>query len=298
MILVRTPFRISLFGGGTDMPAWFNLYGGAVISFSIDKYCHVSIREMPKYSEHKYRAVYSKIETTNNVNNIEHPVIRESIKKYGFLNDRRIEIHHHGDLPSQSGIGSSSAFAVSVIHGLNQLNQIQLNKRDLALMAIDLEQNILCENVGSQDQIACTYGGLNKIVFANSNLWEVQPIKLSEEKFIEIESRCYLVYTGIPRMSSDITKSLLENLDSNNINLNKTFNLVQQAEKLILEGSNLDYLGELLNESSRLKFQANPKAGTAPVIEFLENGIAAGALGGKILGAGGGGFCLFWLKKK
>jgi D-glycero-alpha-D-manno-heptose-7-phosphate kinase len=176
MIVLRTPFRISLFGGGTDMPAWFNLYGGAVISFSIDKYCHLSIKEMPTHSEHKYRAVYSIIDTTNDVNKIKHPVIRESIKKYGFLADRRLEIQHHGDLPSRSGIGSSSAFTVSVIHGLNQLNKIQLNKRDLALMAIDLEQNTLGENVGSQDQIACTYGGFNKIVFANSNSWEVSPI--------------------------------------------------------------------------------------------------------------------------
>lgn len=299
MILTRTPFRISLFGGGTDLPAWFNLNGGAVISFSIDKYCHLSLREIPPYFDYKYRVVYSKIETVNEVDRIEHPAIREAIKKYGNQTRKNLEIQHHGDLPSKSGIGSSSAFAVSIIHGLNKLNNIELNKKELSLMAIDLEQNSIGENVGSQDQIACTFGGMNKIVFSSSDKWDVKPLKLSYERITELEDRCYLVYTGVQRVSSDVSRGLIDNLltsTSKNV-LTRTMELVEIAEKLIVENSDLDELGALLKETSNLKFKANPLAGSAAIYEFLNIGIAAGALGGKILGAGGGGFCLFWLKK-
>jgi len=297
MILTRTPFRISLFGGGTDLPAWFNLNGGAVISFSIDKYCHLSIREMPPYFDYKYRAVYSKIETVNEVEQIEHPAIREAIKKYGNLTKPSLEIQHHGDLPSKSGIGSSSAFAVSIIHGLNKMNNIELNKKELSLMAIDLEQNSIGENVGSQDQIACTFGGVNKIVFSSPDAWEVKPLKLSLERIAELEERCFLVYTGVQRLSSDVSKGLIDNLLNSRNVLTRTMELVDVAENLIVENSDLDELGELFKETTNLKFTANPLAGTAAIHEFLNIGIMAGALGGKILGAGGGGFCLFWLKR-
>ena len=297
MILTRTPFRISLFGGGTDLPAWFNSNGGAVISFSIDKYCHLSIRELPPYFDYKYRAVYSRIETVNEVEQIEHPAIREAIKKYGNLTKSNLEIQHHGDLPSKSGIGSSSAFAVSMIHGLNKMNNIELNKKELSLMAIDLEQNSIGENVGSQDQIACTFGGVNKIVFSGPDAWEVKPLKLSLERIAELEERCFLVYTGVQRLSSDVSKGLIDNLLTSKHVLTRTMELVDVAEKLIVENSDLDELGELFKETSDLKFTANPLAGTTAIHEFLNSGIAAGALGGKILGAGGGGFCLFWLKK-
>lgn len=297
MILTRTPFRISLFGGGTDLPAWFNLNGGAVISFSIDKYCHLSIREMPLNFDYKYRIVYSKIETVNEIEHIQHPAIREAIKKYGNKTKKNLEIQHHGDLPSQSGIGSSSAFAVSVIHGLNKLNNIELNKKELSLMAIDLEQNCIGENVGSQDQIACTFGGVNKIVFSSQDTWEVKPLKLTSERISELEERCFLVYTGVQRSSSDISKGLINNLSKRNSVLVRTMKLVEIAEKLMVETSDLDELGELFKETSDLKFAANPLAGTAAIHEFLNAGVKAGALGGKILGAGGGGFCLFWLKR-
>ncbi len=297
MIITRTPFRVSLFGGGTDMPAWFNLHGGSVISFTIDKYCHLSIRELPPYFDYKFRAVYSKIETVNEVEQIEHPAIRESIKKYGIVAGRNLEIQHHGDLPSKSGIGSSSAFAVSIIHGLNKMNNIELNKKELSLMAIELEQNSIGENVGSQDQIACTFGGINKIIFPSRGAWEVEQLKLSLERIAEVEERCYLVYTGVQRLSSDVSRGLIDNLLANESVLIKTMELVDIAEKLLVENSDLDALGELLQETSNLKFKANPYAGTSAIHEFLNNGIASGALGGKVLGAGGGGFCLFWLKK-
>ena len=295
MILTRTPFRISLFGGGTDMPAWFNLNGGAVISFSIDKYCHLSIRELPPYFDYKYRAVYSKVETAVSVDQIEHPAIRESIKKYGMLEN--LEIQYHGDLPARSGVGSSSAFAVSIINGLSKLNNKDLSKKDLASMAIELEQKVIGENVGSQDQVACTFGGINKIIFTNKDSWEVLPLNLSLSRINEIEERCFLTYTGIDRISSDISKGLLENLSKSEKVLKKTMDLVDVAENLISENTDLDILGDLLQEATKLKFEANPSAETPSILNFISQGIKSGALGGKILGAGGGGFCLFWLKK-
>ena len=295
MILTRTPFRISLFGGGTDMPAWFNSNGGAVISFSIDKYCHLSIRELPPYFDYKYRAVYSKVETAVTVDQIEHPAIRESIKKYGMLEN--LEIQYHGDLPARSGVGSSSAFAVSIINGLSKLNNKDLSKKDLASMAIELEQKVIGENVGSQDQVACTFGGINKIIFTNKDSWEVLPLNLSLSRINEIEERCFLTYTGIDRISSDVTKGLLENLTKSEKVLKKTMDLVGVAENLISENADLDILGDLLQEATKLKFEANPSAETPSILNFISQGLESGALGGKILGAGGGGFCLFWLKK-
>ena len=295
MILTRTPFRISLFGGGTDMPDWFNSNGGAVISFSIDKYCHLSIRELPPYFDYKYRAVYSKVETAISVEEIEHPAIRESIKKYGMLEN--LEIQYHGDLPARSGVGSSSAFAVSIINGLCKLNNRDLSKKDLASMAIELEQKVIRENVGSQDQVACAFGGINKIIFTNKDSWEVKPLNLSVSRVNEIEERCFLTYTGIDRISSDISKGLLDNLSKSEKSLKKTMDLVEVAENLISENADLDILGELLQEATRLKFEANPSAETPSILYFISEGIKNGALGGKILGAGGGGFCLFWLKK-
>jgi D-glycero-alpha-D-manno-heptose-7-phosphate kinase len=295
MILTRTPFRISLFGGGTDMPAWFNSNGGAVISFSIDKYCHLSIRELPPYFDYKYRAVYSKVETAVTVDQIEHPAIRESIKKYGMLEN--LEIQYHGDLPARSGVGSSSAFAVSIINGLSKLNNKDLSKKDLASMAIELEQKVIGENVGSQDQVACTFGGINKIIFTSKDSWEVRPLNLSLNRINEIEERCFLTYTGIDRISSDVSKGLLENLSKSEKVLKKTMDLVGVAENLISENADLDILGDLLQEATKLKFEANPSAQTPSILNFISQGIKSGALGGKILGAGGGGFCLFWLKK-
>ena len=287
MILTRTPFRISLFGGGTDMPAWFNLNGGAVISFSIDKYCHLSIRELPPYFDYKYRAVYSKVETAVSVDQIEHPAIRESIKKYGMLEN--LEIQYHGDLPARSGVGSSSAFAVSIINGLSKLNNKDLSKKDLASMAIELEQKVIGENVGSQDQVACAFGGINKIIFTNKDSWEVLPLNLSLSRINEIEERCFLTYTGIDRISSDISKGLLENLSKSEKVLKKTMDLVDVAENLISENTDLDILGDLLQEATKLKFEANPSAETPSILNFISQGIKSGARGG--------GFCLFWLKK-
>jgi D-glycero-alpha-D-manno-heptose-7-phosphate kinase len=277
------------------MPAWFNLNGGAVISFSIDKYCHLSIRELPPYFDYKYRAVYSKVETAVSVDQIEHPAIRESIKKYGMLEN--LEIQYHGDLPARSGVGSSSAFAVSIINGLSKLNNKDLSKKDLASMAIELEQKVIGENVGSQDQVACTFGGINKIIFTSKDSWEVRPLNLSLNRISEIEERCFLTYTGIDRISSDISKGLLENLSKSEKVLQKTMDLVDVAENLISENTDLDILGDLLQEATKLKFEANPSAQTPSILNFISQGIKSGALGGKILGAGGGGFCLFWLKK-
>jgi D-glycero-alpha-D-manno-heptose-7-phosphate kinase len=295
MIFIKTPFRVSLFGGGTDFPAWFNTHGGSVLSFAINKYCNIMIRDLPQLFGYKYRAVYSIIESAKTINEIKHPAIREAIKKYG--GDHSLEIQYHGELPARSGVGSSSAFAVSIINGLNAMSAVHLDKKTLAIAAIELEQEIIRENVGSQDQIACTYGGFNKITFSPVNKWNIYPLNLSTNLISEIEDRCFLAYTGIERISSNVSIGLIKNFKNSVSILDKTQELVDIAEKAINSGSNLDEIGELLKEASALKFLANPAASSSNVQEFINEGLKAGALGGKVLGAGGGGFCLFWLKK-
>jgi D-glycero-alpha-D-manno-heptose-7-phosphate kinase len=294
MIITRTPYRISLFGGGTDMPAWYNANGGEVLSFSIDKYCYLSCRVLPPFFDFNYRLVYSRVETCVDIDEIIHPAIREGIRH--FSNLRRLEIQHHGDLPARSGVGSSSAFAVGIINSLGILEGNSKPKLELASDAIRLEQDIINEVVGSQDQIACSIGGINHIEFGRERDWVAHPFLLNEIKIREIEDRCYLVFTGIMRNSSDISTGLLEDLDTKFEVMSKTRSLVVQAKNILDSNGDLDEIGRLLDEGWSYKKEANPFAVTSHLEEFIARGQEAGALGAKVLGAGGGGFCLFWLK--
>ena len=195
MIITKTPYRISLFGGGTDHPAWYKDNGGEVISFAIDKYCYLTARVLPPFFDHKYRIAYSKVEMIKNIDEIQHPAVREGIRK--FCPDLALEIHHDGDLPARSGVGSSSAFAVGLINSLSLLQNLELSSEDLANQAIILEQEILNENVGSQDQIACALGGLNYIKFGGEQEWVSEKITLTPSMKNQIERRMVLVYSGI-----------------------------------------------------------------------------------------------------
>ena len=294
MIITKTPYRISLFGGGTDHPAWYKDNGGEVISFAIDKYCYLTTRVLPPFFDHKYRIAYSKVEMIKNIDEIQHPAVREGIRK--FCPDLALEIHHDGDLPARSGVGSSSAFAVGLINSLSLLQNLELSSEDLANQAIILEQEILNENVGSQDQIACALGGLNYIKFGGEQEWVSKKITLTPSMKNQIERRMVLVYSGIHRSSSDIQANLLVDLKNKSKVMNRTIELTRECNKILQSGKDLDVIGDMLNESWGLKKAMNSSAIT-PELDFLwQKSKSAGAIGGKVLGAGGGGFLMFWVK--
>ena len=293
MIIVRTPYRVSLFGGGTDFPTWYNQHGGKVLAFSINKYSYLSARLLPPFFSHSYRVSYSKIEEVISLNQMEHPAFRHALQLYG--GSKSLEIHHHGDLPARSGIGSSSAFAVGIINALSSINGNSLETAELANLAINFEQNVLNENVGSQDQITCALGGVNSIVFKPNQNWESEKLEISERYKKEISDRAVLFYSGINRTSSDISKSLLENIPKNAKNMLKLIELAEHGTKLFKIEGDLDEVGELLNESMRLKSAINPSSVNSNITELIQHAKKNGALGAKILGAGGGGFFFFWL---
>lgn len=295
MIITKTPYRISLFGGGTDHPSWYKKHGGEVISFAIDKYCYISTRILPPFFDHKYRIAYSKVETVNDFKKILHPVVREAIRK--FSPNLSLEIHHDGDLPARTGIGSSSAFTVGLINSLLILQDKLISSRELANEAIELEQIDLMENVGSQDQIACTLGGMNYIEFGGNLNWEATPVVLSSNFQKSITDRIVMIYTGITRISSDIQANLLVDLGKKLNTMQRTTELTRECRKIIEEEGDLDLIGEMLVESWSLKREMNNLAITPALDDVWEKAKSAGALGGKVLGAGGGGFCIFWVKE-
>lgn len=293
MIITRTPYRISLFGGGTDHPNWYRDNGGAVLSFTIDKFCYINVRELPPFFEHKFRVVYSKVETVQLVDEIVHPAVREGFRK--FAPEYNLELHHHGDLPAQSGVGSSSAFAVGLIHSLLVLKGKDVSPKNLANLAIDLEQKILLETVGSQDQIACALGGLNFIEFGSGDSWNATPLLPSPRYLEAIEDRIVLLFSGISRLSSDISKSLLENLGTKTRVMARTQKLATECRDIFQNEGDLAQIGSMLVESWNLKKLMNPASVTPVLEDFFDRAMKVGAEGGKILGAGGGGFFLFWV---
>lgn len=296
MIVTRTPFRLSLFGGGTDFPLWYLKNGGAVLSFTIDKYCYISTRVLPPFFPHKYRVIYSKMEMTTTLDEIKHPAVREAIRAF-YPYDRGLEIHHDGDLPARSGVGSSSAFAVGLIHALRMLaGQTGIKRSELAFQAIQLEQEILKENVGSQDQIACALGGINFITFGSENEnWIAKGVNISEERCEELEERMVLVYSGIERMSSQISLGLIQNIFKKESALSRTMDLAKYGYEVLAQNSNLDQFGEMLDESWFIKKATNPLAVNPQLEDLREFALQCGASAIKILGAGGGGFILCWL---
>jgi D-glycero-alpha-D-manno-heptose-7-phosphate kinase len=293
MIITRTPYRVSLFGGGSDFPNWYLNNMGKVISFTINKYCYISARELPPFFDHDYRVSYSKVETAKKIDDIRHPAFREIIRKYG--RERKYEIHHHGDLPAKSGVGSSSAFAVGLINALSKFEENDLTSLQIANAAIEMEQKILQEIVGSQDQIACAVGGINEISFGPGVEWVNRPITLPDTTVQEIENSAVLIFSGIQRVSSKISEHLLINLDKSSQYLERNVELVDESIKVLEDGKSLLEIGNLLNESWRIKRTINPMSTTSFIDDFFDKAMKCGAVGGKILGAGGGGFSLFWV---
>ena len=276
------------------MPSWYESNSGAVLSFSIDKYCYLLTRILPPYFDYRFRLAYSRVETVSEIDLIQHPALREGIRNY--TPDLNLEINHHSDLPARSGIGSSSAFAVGLINSLSLLSGHQMSKIELAKNAIDLEQKKIGEAVGSQDQIACAFGGLNFIRFGGFKDWEVQEIKLSPIQALDFEDRLYLVFSGISRSSSDITSGLLDGISSKSTELTKIEKIALEANKMLIGNPDFDVFGEMLRESWNLKKKSNKFATVDAVDQIIEQGLQKGALGAKVLGAGGGGFILFWLR--
>jgi len=294
MIISKTPFRVSFFGGGTDYPVWYKENGGAVLSTTIDKYCYLTVRYLPPFFPHKHRIVYSKIEAVNEIKEILHPAARETLR---FLNiNKGIEIHHDGDLPARTGMGSSSAFTVGLLNSLYALKGIMVSKEQLAKEAISIERDILKESVGSQDQAAAAYGGFNKITFEGEDEIKVKPITLAEKRIKELEAHLALYFTGFSRYASKVAATQIEKTPERKKELNRIYQMVDEAINILSDRkrSILEF-GKLLNEAWQLKKSLTDKISTPEIDKIYERALKAGAIGGKLLGAGGGGFMLLFV---
>jgi D-glycero-alpha-D-manno-heptose-7-phosphate kinase len=301
MIISKTPYRISFFGGGSDYPSWYQKHGGCVISTTINKYIYISCRELPPYFNHKNRIVYSKIETTKNINDIKHAVIKnvlKSFRKEFFFKKSGLEIHYDGDLPSRTGVGSSSAFVVGFLNLLNIFFNKKLSKNELIDQSIYLEQKILKEVVGSQDQIATCYGGFNEIVFFQNGKYQVNPLIKNYKDLANLEDQLFLVFSGIRvNTGNDIASTYVSSLDKKNKNL--IFEIINHANiaKRIIKNKNFLDFGLLLNETWKIKRSLSKSISNSKVDTIYELGLKNGATGGKLLGAGGAGFVLFFVPK-
>jgi D-glycero-alpha-D-manno-heptose-7-phosphate kinase len=291
MIISRTPFRVSLFGGGSDYPQWYRKRGGAVLGFAINKYCYISLRRLPPFFFHKHRIVYSKIETVNSSEEIQHPAARNVLLEMGI--ESGLEIHHDGDLPALSGLGSSSSFTVGLLNALHALDSRMIPKRALAQQAIHIEQNVIKENVGSQDQIWATYGGINRIDFHYDESFQVRPLIMSSERRQELLSSFLLVFTGLSRYASDVAKKKIANLEDRTAQIERMVEMVDEAESILADNKRpIEEIGALLHDSWQLKRELADGV-TRPEIDAMYDAAReAGAIGGKLLGAGGGGFML------
>ena len=291
MIISRTPFRISFFGGGTDYPSWFNENKGAVLATAINKYCYISCRYLPPFFEHKSRIIYSKMEHVHKVSEIDHPSVRE-VLKYLKINEG-VEIHHDGDLPARTGLGSSSSFTVGLLNSLYALKGQMTTKNKLAREAIHVEQNMIKENVGSQDQTIAAFGGLNLVQFGENELLQVNKITIPNKQIVEMQDHMMLYFTGFSRIASEIAVHQVKNIPKKKSELQTMYDMTFQGLDLLNEG-NLRKFGNLIYESWKLKRELSHKVSTENIDQIIETAISQGALGGKLLGAGGGGFVLLF----
>src|SRR5947207_32618 len=294
MIICRTPYRISFFGGGTDYPSWYRAHGGAVLATTIDKYCDLSCRYLPPFFEHRIRIVYRKIENCRTVDEISHPAVREALRFLEF--DRGLELHHDGDLPARSGIGSSSAFTVGLLHALHALRGEMLSKNQLARESIHLEQEVLQETVGSQDQVMAAYGGFRHVKFHPNDQMAIDPLILSASRLAELKAHLMLFYTGIVRTASDVARSYVTDLEPRRRQLRIMKELVDESIDLLASGTDIRAFGDLLHEAWLAKRSLSAKVSPSAVDDLYEQARSAGALGGKLTGAGGGGFLLLFVE--
>jgi D-glycero-alpha-D-manno-heptose-7-phosphate kinase len=295
MIICRTPFRVSLFGGGTDFPEFYKKYGGAVIAGSIDKYCYVTLRELPKFHNHKYEVHYSKIEKVNNINKINHPVIKacyniHKVKPY-------INLIYDADMPAKSGLGTSSSFTVSIIKSIYKYQKKKINKQELLKKSIYLERGYLKESVGCQDQTLAVYGGFNFVSFDKKKI-KVKKIKISDKYLKKLENNLFLIYTNNSRYASKIEKKKIFRIEQKKQSYMQIKEMTLKALNIMEKGKNIDLIGHLLRDYWEIKKKLSNEVTHKKIDEIYKKGLKAGALGGKILGAGGGGFMLFYCPKK
>ncbi len=293
MIISQTPFRMSFFGGGTDMEEYFKEYGGAVLSTSFDKYCYVNVRHLPRFFDYSTEVSYSKTERVTSVNDLQHPAIRNAMK---MLDMHEIRLTYEADLPARSGLGTSSSFAVGMLNAFYALKGKYADKKKLADEAIYLER-VLCNEAGGwQDQIAASYGGFNRINF-NADGYEVLPLIISPERKKELNKNLMMFFTGFTRFSSDVQKANKLDKKDKIGQLQEMYALVDEAEKVLTNNEcDLNEFGRLLDHTWKLKRQTGAAVSTDSIDHLYAKGIEAGALGGKLLGAGGGGFLVFYVE--
>jgi D-glycero-alpha-D-manno-heptose-7-phosphate kinase len=294
MIITSTPLRISFFGGGTDYPVWYRQYGGSVLSTTIDKRCYITCRWLPPFFEYHSRVSYSKVENIGRNDAIQHPSVRACLEFLGI--SEGVEINHVADLPARAGLGTSSAFTVGLLQGLYALRNQMRDKHALASEAIHVEQELLEESVGSQDQVSAAFGGFNRINFHTDGSIDVKRILTSKSRIVELEQHLALYFTGFSRMASEIAQEQIRMTPHKKRELDTMFQLVSEAEDIVVNPNRpLHEFGHLLNESWQIKRTLTQKISNANIDEIYEAGLSAGALGGKLLGAGQSGFMLFFV---
>jgi len=293
VIISRTPFRISFFGGGTDYPAWYREHGGAVLSASINKYCYITCRYLPPFHAFKHLIRYYKREEAQTIDDIQHPAVRACLR-FMELN-QGVDIVHHADVPARSGLGSSSTFTVGLLHALYALKHEMPSKRQLATNAIHVEQDLIGENVGSQDQTSAAFGGLNRIDFDGIHEILVKPLILPPEKIERLQRHIMLFFTGQARTASEVAKAQIENIPNKKTDLRQMMQLVDEAEAALLDKRDrIEDFGRRLHEQWQIKRGMSSQITNSGIDAIYETGMKAGALGGKLLGAGGGGFMMFF----
>jgi len=296
VVITRTPFRVSFFGGGTDYPGWYLKEGGAVLSTAIDKYCYITARYRPPFFPTIHRVVWSHIELVQSISEILHPAVRESLRMLDFDDSHGIEIMHQGDLPARTGMGSSSSFAVGLILALKVLRGQTISQEDLYLRAIELEQDWLKDNVGSQDQVAVAVGGMNVIRFDTDGAIDAEKVNVSKQRLNGLNSRLMMFYTGSSRLSSEVAGDVVSNLADRAMVLREMKDLVFEAQAILESTSrDLDDFGRLMNVTWNLKKKLSTKISNSKIDDIYSAAQKAGALGGKLLGAGHSGFMMMYV---
>jgi len=295
MIISKTPFRISLLGGGTDFPPYYENNRGMVIGGTIDKFCYVTARYLPDVFDYKHRIVWSRNEVVKNNDEIFHPTVK-AIFKYLKIK-KGLEIHYQGDLQKNSGLGTSSSFNVGLLNSLFNLKKKSISKKEIANKALYIEQKLMKENSGSQDPIWASYGGFNKIIFKKGK-FDIKKINISNNNLIKISKNFFLIYTGINKFSNEIEKDKISKISKNFSNLDEIYKLTLEFSKNLVEAKNYDFVGPTLNEYWLIKKRLSNKVSNKKIDEIYKECLLAGASGGKIIGSGGGGFLLIYCKKK
>lgn len=293
MIITQTPFRMSFFGGGTDLESFFRENGGAVLSTTFDKYCYVNVRHLPRFFDYSTELSYSKTERVTCIEDIQHPAIRNAMK---MLDMKEIRLTYEADLPARSGLGTSSSFAVGMLNAFYALKGKYADKKKLADEAIYLERSLCQEAGGWQDQIAASFGGLNRINF-NADGYEVLPVIVSPERKRRLNRNLMMFFTGFTRFSSEVQRVNADTQADRNVQLKEMLALVDEAERILTDKErNLDDFGRMLDCTWKLKRKTGAAVSTNSIDALYAKGISAGALGGKLLGAGGGGFLVFYVQ--